>query len=338
MSLTFGISFAPNHPKEVAEWCRAAEDCGFERVGLVDSQSIYRELYVTCTAGLLSSKSIRIGPRVTNALTRHPTVTASALVSMAELAPGRVFAGVGTGDSALINIGLKPIKLGPLGEFVSCLRGLMRGERVTYQGSEFHLTWSGIDIPIYVSAHGPKTLEFAGRHADGVIYGDGVGQEIVADALAAVGRGAAQAGRPSDDVDVWWGLCGNVADNREKALSEIKMLLAAKANHLARFPEQNKHVPPEFRPVLDRIHKGYSYVEHQKPGEHTTNARLVNESGLESYLAGRYAIAGTPEQCLSRLAELRAMGVRKIWLNVHFDDKIGFMQRWSREVMAKLDL
>jgi 5,10-methylenetetrahydromethanopterin reductase len=335
MGLTFGISFAPNHPKEVAQWCRAAEDCGFERVGLVDSQSIYRELYVSCTAGLLASKSIKIGPRVTNALTRHPTVTAAALVSMAELAPTRVFAGVGTGDSALINIGLKPVKLAALGEFVHCLRGLMRGERAQYRGSEFHLTWSGIDIPIYVSAHGPKTLEFAGEHAEGVIYGDGVGKEIVADALSAVGRGAAKARRRPDDVDIWWGLCGNVADTREEALSQIKMLLAAKANHLARFPDQNKHVPPEFRDVLDRIHKGYSYLEHQKPGE-TTNARLVNESGLESYLAGRYAIAGNPEQCLMRLSELEEMGVRNIWLNVHFEDKIGFMNRWSREVMAKL--
>jgi 5,10-methylenetetrahydromethanopterin reductase len=290
---------------------------------------------VTCTAGLLASKQIKIGPRVTNALTRHPTVTASALVTMAELAPGRVFAGVGTGDSALINIGLKPIKLAALGEFVKCIRGLMRGERVQYQGTEFRLTWSGIDLPIYASAHGPKTLEFSGEHVDGVIYGDGVGKEIVADALSAVGRGIDRAGRRVEAVDVWWGLCGNVGNSRSEALSQIRMLLAAKANHLARFPAQKKHVPPEFREVLDQIHEGYSYLEHQKPGE-TTNARLVKESGLEEYLAGRYAIAGTPEDCLVRLSELEAMGVHKIWLNVHFDDKIGFMKRWSKEVMAKI--
>src|SRR4051812_38777062 len=195
MALTFGISFAPNHPKEVADWCRAAEDCGFERVGLVDSQSIYREVYVCCTAGLQATKSIKIGPRVTNALTRHPSVTASGLATMAELAPGRVFAGVGTGDSALINIGMRPIKLGPLGQFVTCLRALMRGEKVLYQGSELGLSWSGADIPIYVSAHGPKTVEFSGQYAEGVIYGDGVGQAIVNDGLACVAVGAGRAGR-----------------------------------------------------------------------------------------------------------------------------------------------
>jgi 5,10-methylenetetrahydromethanopterin reductase len=335
MALTFGISFAPNHPKEVTQWFRAAEDCGFERVGLVDSQSIYREVYVSCTAGAQATQKVKIGPRVTNALTRHPTVTAAALLTMAELAPGRIFAGVGTGDSALINIGLRPIKLGPLGEFVKCIRGLMRGETVQYQGSEFHLTWSGTDLPIYVSAHGPKTLEFAGQHADGVIYGDGVGRDVVRDALLSVGAGAAKAGRNVADVDIWWGLCGNVGDSREEAMKQIKMLLAAKANHLARFPDQNKHVPSEFREVLERIHKEYSYLEHQKPGE-TTNTRLVSESGLEDYLAGRYAIVGTPEDCLRRLHELEEMGVQKIWLNVHFEDKIGFMKRWSREVMAKI--
>jgi 5,10-methylenetetrahydromethanopterin reductase len=335
MALTFGISFAPNHPKEVTDWCRAAEDCGFERVGLVDSQSIYRELYVSCTAGLAATATVKVGPRVTNALTRHPTVTASAIATMAELAPGRVFAGIGTGDSALINIGLRPIKLAALGSFLRCIRALMRGETVEYQGSEFRLTWSGIDVPIYVSAHGPKTLEFSGENGDGVIYGDGVGPEIVAAALAAVRRGADKAARRADEIDVWWGLCGNVANSRKEALTEIRMLLAAKANHLARFPEQSKHVPPQFREILDRIHEGYSYLEHQKPGD-TTNARLVTESGLEDYLAGRYAIAGTPEDCVERLKELEKMGVEKIWLNVHFADKIGFMKRWSRDVISRI--
>ncbi|HWO42341.1 MAG TPA: LLM class flavin-dependent oxidoreductase, partial [Candidatus Eisenbacteria bacterium] len=213
--------------------------------------------------------------------------------------------------------------------------GLMRGETVQYQGSEFRLTWSAQAIPIYVAAHGPKTLEFAGEHADGVIYGDGVGSEILEDALSSVAAGAARAARSPADVDIWWGMCGNVADSREEAMQQIRMLLAAKANHLARFPDQKKHVPGEFRDVLERIHKGYSYLEHQKPGE-TTNARLVRESGLENYLAGRYAIVGTPEDCLRRLHELEKMGVEKVWLNVHFEDKIGFMKRWSSAVMAKI--
>ena len=92
-----------------------------------------------------------------------------------------------------------------------------------------------------------------------------------------------------------------IANSRDEALSVIRMLLAAKANHLARFPEQNKQVPPEYKDILERIHKGYNYLEHQKPGAGTTNAALVRESGLESYLADRYAIVGTADDCLATL-------------------------------------
>ena len=116
---------------------------------------------------------------------------------------------------------------------------------------------------------------------------------------------------------------------------QIRMLLAAKANHLARFPEQDKQVPPEYKDILERIHKGYNYLEHQKPGAGTTNAALVRESGLESYLADRYAIVGTVDDCLATLERMAGYGVNKIWLNVHFDDKLGFIRRW-RDVMAQL--
>ncbi len=336
MTFTFGISFAPNHPKDFIEWCRESEDAGFERVGVVDSQSIYRELYVSCTAGIQATGKVKLGPRVTNALTRHPAVTASGLVTLNELAPGRIFAGLGTGDSAIINLGMKPVKLSVLGEFVCCLRALMRGEAVLYQGRELRQTWGSAEIPIYIAAHGPKTLEFAGQYGDGVVVGTGVGREVVQDAFSCIEAGASRAGRKLEELDVWWALSAYIADTREQALMVIRMLLAAKANHLARFPEQNKHVPPQYREILDRIHKGYNYLEHQKPGEATTNAALVRESGLESYLADRYAIVGTPEECVSTLYRMANDGVRNIWLNVHFENKVDFIRRWSREVAAKV--
>ena len=335
MALSFGISFAPNHPREVSEWCRASEEAGFERIGMVDSQAIYRELYISCVAGMQATKSIQLGPRVTNALTRHPTVTASALLTLNELAPGRVFAGLGTGDSAVFNIGLKPVKLAVLGEFTACLRALLRGESTNYQGHELKLTWGKADIPIYIAGHGPKTLELAGEYADGVIVGTGVGDDVVRHAYASISAGAARTGRKLDDLDVWWALSAYIGNSRDEALSVIRMLLAAKANHLARFPEQDKQVPPEYKDILERIHKGYNYLEHQKPGAGTTNAALVRESGLESYLADRYAIVGTADDCLATIERMAGYGVKKIWLNVHFDDKLGFIRRW-RDVMTQL--
>jgi hypothetical protein len=63
---------------------------------------------------------------------------------------------------------------------------------------------------------------------------------------------------------------------------------------------------------------------------------LVRDSGLEDFLADRYAIVGNGEDCQVRLAELQTFGVTKIWLNTYTDDKINFMSQWSKEVIGKL--
>jgi 5,10-methylenetetrahydromethanopterin reductase len=336
MSLSFAIGFAPGHPREFSECCRAAEDLGFDKIGVVDSQSIYRDVYLSCALAAQTTSRVAVGPRVTNPVTRHITTTASALLTLNELAPGRVFAGVGTGDSSLANIGMRPVKLSALGEFVSSLRKLLQGETVEHQGAALKLNWGKSSLPIYVAAHGPKALALAGAVADGVIIGIGVGKEIVQDALEALSRGAARSGRPLHSLDVWWHLGANIAPSRDEAIAGIRFNLASKVNHLIRFPSREKHIPTDCAEALERIHRGYNYLEHLRPGGSGVNAQLVRESGMENYLADRYAMVGTPDECLSRLEQLRDWGIAKVWLNTYNDDKIAFMEQWSKGVTAKL--
>lgn len=97
----FGISFTPNNLEEFKLACSTADAIGFEQIGIVDSQSVYRELYVACTLAAGATRRSKFGPRVTNALTRHPAVTASAIASLNDIAPERVFLGIGSGDSAV---------------------------------------------------------------------------------------------------------------------------------------------------------------------------------------------------------------------------------------------
>lgn len=108
MRVSFGITFLPNGPSAFIEWCRTTESAGFDIIGIADSQSLYREAYVCSTPCALNTERIRFGPRVINPLTRHPAVSASAAITLEELAPGRTVLGFGTGDSAVYNIGLSP--------------------------------------------------------------------------------------------------------------------------------------------------------------------------------------------------------------------------------------
>src|SRR5256885_16949069 len=90
---------------------RLAEDVGFSLVGVADSQSVFREMYATMALCAQATRRVRIGPSVTNPITRHPAVAASGIATIDEIAPGRAFFGIGSGESAILNLAERPATL-----------------------------------------------------------------------------------------------------------------------------------------------------------------------------------------------------------------------------------
>ena len=82
----FGVAFLPGQPAEFSAWCLKAEGLGFDLVGMPDSQSVYRENIVSSTLVATQTERVRFGPMVTNPVTRHPAVAASAIATLADLA------------------------------------------------------------------------------------------------------------------------------------------------------------------------------------------------------------------------------------------------------------
>lgn len=61
-------------------------------------------------------------------------------------------------------------------------------------------TAPGRDIPVYVSATGPRMLSFAGEAGDGVIVLAGISEDAIRGATSRVTAGAAAAGRDAPQV------------------------------------------------------------------------------------------------------------------------------------------
>ena len=91
--------------------CRTAEASGFNAVGIGDSQSLYRETFLASALALQNTTDVQVGPRVINPVTRHPAVSASGILTLDEIARGRVLLGIGTGDSSVHNAGVKPANM-----------------------------------------------------------------------------------------------------------------------------------------------------------------------------------------------------------------------------------
>jgi 5,10-methylenetetrahydromethanopterin reductase len=258
-------------------------------------------------------------------------VAASAAATLEELAPGRTMIGIGSGDSAAYNIGARAASLAELREYALAIRGLMTTGRAEYHGRVATLTWSRARVPIYLAASGPKTLRLAGQIADGAVIRTGLTPEIVRDSIAQVHAGAREAGRDPGEIDLWWWPDVNVGASYAEAVEEIKTSLAMAGNHLTRFTAEGKHVPPELLPKLATLAERYVFGEHARPG--SANCHLITELGLVDYLADRFAIVGTPADCVKKLEHAIEAGARQFWMSIHFDDKFGLLRDFAEQVI-----
>lgn len=330
----FGVNYLPGPAEDTLRWARAAEDAGFDIVGIADSQSVYRDVYMCLALCAAGTRRVRLGPRVINPLTRHPAVAAGAAATLAEMAPGRTMLGIGTGDSAVLNLGITPSSRARLRDYVGTVRELLATGHSEWEGRPCRMTWGGAvasRIPIYLAASGPRMLRLAGEIGDGVIINNGLTPDIVRESIAQVRAGAESAGRSLDEIDLWWLPVANVRSDRAAAIDEVAMTLASAGSHLSRFTTKGKHIPRELHDAVVALGDRYRPEEHSKPD--SSNRGIIRELGLLDYLADRFAIAGTPQDCVAKIEAAVEAGARQFWMSIHFDDKERFLHDW-KAVMA----
>jgi 5,10-methylenetetrahydromethanopterin reductase len=121
-----------------------------------------------------------LGPGVLVPTLRHPMVNASATAALAALAPGRVAVAFGTGFSGARALGAPPASWSYLADYVRAFRSLLGGAIVQWQGTRMQMMHPGghapkrpIEVPVLISALGPKGLGVATELADGLFTVNG---------------------------------------------------------------------------------------------------------------------------------------------------------------------
>lgn len=338
MQAKFGIIEIPRNINAARDNARLAEEVGFDMVGVADSQSLFRELFVTLSVVGGATDGVILGPTVTNPLTRHPAVMASGLASIQEISGGRAFLGIATGDSAIYNLSERPRGLAGLKEYIQALRHLFAGENTEYGGKPIHTRWiGGLDqpqVPIYIAAEGPKTLELAGEIADGVFCGMGFSIDVAHMTLEHLRIGAERAGRTLDDIDIWALGRVNVGADRNVLINEIRMELASTAHHAFRFTQEGKMVPPQFADAIREVQQGYKPTHHEDLGE-SPNAQLMQDPDLLTYMVDRFAVLGSPDECVQQIQRIREAGIHQILFTGFVDDRPTLIETLGRDVFPR---
>jgi 5,10-methylenetetrahydromethanopterin reductase len=313
-SPTFGLRIPPcRTATEVADCVGRAEVMGFDVAWLPDSQFLWRDVWATMAVSATTTRSIRLGTCVTNFETRHVSVTAAAAGTLDELAPGRVILGMGTGDSSIKTLGLKPTRLDRMREQIELVRTLLAGREADFDGRPMRLEAAPREpVPIYMAATAPKALALAGELCDGVIMLPGLEPELIHAAVAKVTDGAARAGRTLDGFDVCIGtICHVTADQREAARI-VKPYVVAIAQTGGQEALRSVGIDIDPPAVVGGI---YPDMSHAKDWDAAADAA---EEWVSDEMAQRYAdtfcLVGTPEYCAERLEAAAAAGATSFYI------------------------
>jgi len=157
-----------------------AERLGYSHLWLADSQMLWSDCYATMALVASRTERIKLGTGVAVAGTRTSAVTAAAHATINRLAPGRVFCGIGTGNTAMRVMGARPMPIAEFERYIEELRGLLEGDEteVVFRGDARKVRHLMPDlgfvafrprIPLYVSGFGPRAMALAVRHGDGLV-------------------------------------------------------------------------------------------------------------------------------------------------------------------------
>lgn len=337
--MKFGIILDSN----INRWdlVRYAEELGYHRAWAGDSQMIWSDCYAMLALAAANTKRILIGTGVAIPGTRIAPVTAHSIASINQIAPGRVFLGIGTGHTAMRVMGQDPMRIREFREYLRVVRALLDGDAVdyTYGGKTREIKFLHRDrhfinldnrIPIYVAANGPRALEVTGEYGDGWITAGGSAEEA-SRGLEKIRLGASKANRslPGDFVTVS-GLGACVLRRGEKLTDErvinetgsiVTTLLHFAYEIWAQLGKTDQLVPPCFANVwhdyVKRV-QGFSLPEkarfRQIHDGHATFLQPEERRFVTPEAIKATCLAGEPDEIAERLRTLERAGLKEVAL------------------------
>jgi 5,10-methylenetetrahydromethanopterin reductase len=333
----FDLAILASEPlPAVVRQVQLAEQLGYDTVWITDTHLVCRELWVTLAACAAATSRIRLGPGVTVPHSRHVSVTASAIASLEELAPGRVVLGIGTGGSSAQTMGLRLEQVGrvaSLERMATSLRRLLDREAVRFEtGIDGRLAWLATPraIPLYLAGSGPRMLETAGRLGDGALVYATVRPDVLDAALAHVAAGAAAGGRTLADLDVALWAPMSIGDDGALARDHARGRVASACRH-----PLPVRLPDEDEAAMRRVRDAYDAYQH-------ATAASRHRTLVPDRLVELMALAGTPAEVRAHVERLLGVrGLRRIIAFPQASDP-GFAARetilrlFAEQVMARL--
>lgn len=318
-------------PGRVAELAQRAEAWGFHGLLIADSQNLTADIWIELALAGARTSVLRLGPGVTNPVTRHLAVTASAAATLQAETDGRATLGFARGDSALSQIGRRAEGVKEFERSLALLQSLLRGEQVQFGSTAGSIRWldgAGLaKVPVHVGATGSRVIAAAARHAEGVDLT--VGAEL--DRL----RLAVRLARESGPAELTVGAYINVAVDPDH--DRARALLRGSAATFARFSAESGSASGLSEVTAEGVRSVTAGYEASRHGEAAGSAaRQLGDAFVD-----RFAVAGPAAVVRERLQEIAAIGIERLIvvpcsLDTAPDDLLRSNEQFARDVLPGL--
>jgi alkanesulfonate monooxygenase SsuD/methylene tetrahydromethanopterin reductase-like flavin-dependent oxidoreductase (luciferase family) len=346
--MDFGIALAPG--VDAWKWVKRAETLGFSHAWLYDTQLLCADFFVAAALAAANTRRIRIGPGVLVPTNRIAPVAANGLASLSALAPGRIDFGVGTGFTARLTMGLGPMPLRELREYLRVVRGMLAGETVEWEheGVRRKIRFLNPDaglidirsrVPLHLSAFAPKARALAAEIADGWMNFITL-QAMALHEINAMAESCRACGRDTKTLYKTGMTLGCVLRDGEdagcaRARAQAGPLAAVLFHGLVEGAINPSLLPPDLqRSFADyrRVYDAYEPADARYLQLHTVHlmwVRREEDRFVTPDLIGSSTFTGTAEELRDRIRELRDAGYDQLAVQlVHGQEDA--MDDWAR--------
>ena len=160
---------------DTPEHIELAERLGYRRAWVYDTPALQLDVWMTLTRAAERTRTIGLGPGVLIPSLRHVLVTASAVATLIDMAPGRVNVGIGSGFTGRLAMGQRSNLWSFVAQYARQLRALLAGEAVEVDGALTRMIHGPgqapprpIRVPMVFGTRGPKGETVARELGDGV--------------------------------------------------------------------------------------------------------------------------------------------------------------------------
>lgn len=324
--------------KETARLAKAIEDAGWDGLLLPDTQCLAGDSYIQLAMCGAATRHLKLGTGVTNPVTRDASVVACAISTLQEETDGRVSLGIGRGDSSLGFIGQQPARLAVLRSFLIDLQTYLRGEFVDREGfaSSVRCVQASRQpkVPVDVSGTGPRILEMAARHADGITLAVGSYPDRIARKIADVEAALEKHGRSRDDFTISVYLNCVVDEDMDVA----RDLVRGAAATLARFNGMGRVAAADLSEA-DQVTVAKLFAEYDM--RRHASCKAPHARNLPDDFLERFAVLGNAEQVGKRLETILQAPIDRLVLIAASPDAEpglveGNLSRLSKDLLPRL--